>query len=124
VHRIARQSQVPLELSRDIACPRSQSAVASWLIHKFADVGTSLLTDLGTFPGYGMDPTIADTANLSWTLAGIIKLTEASDLEFQQYCNWFALPRKVDGTRNCHNQTPSQRLVSGRTRTGTAWTMH
>jgi EF hand len=43
-------------------------------------------------------------------------LTKASDLEFQQYRNrivHFALPRNGDGTRNCHNQTPSPRLVFG-----------
>jgi hypothetical protein len=55
------------------------------------------------------------------------KINEAFGLEFQQYCvrvAHFALPRKVDGTRNRHNRTPSLRRVVGENASGTVWTMH
>jgi hypothetical protein len=44
------------------------------------------------------------------------KVNGAFGLEFQQHCAQivhFVLPHEVDGTRNCHDRTPSQRLVVG-----------
>jgi hypothetical protein len=34
------------------------------------------------------------------------------------------LPRNMNDTRNCGNQTPWQRLVIGNMLSGTVWTMH